>query len=259
MPKLSIITINYNNLSGLKQTLESVVNQTFQDFEYVVIDGGSTDGSCAYLEAHTEALSYWVSEPDTGVYQAMNKGLQQAHGDYVLFLNSGDHFLAPDGLETAQTYLTDFDLVYFNLKVIEASKIYIKTYPSVLSFAYFVKDTLPHPATFIKKSLFDCVGLYREDFKITSDWAFFLDAVCAKQASYKHVDRTLAVFYRDGMSSQTTNASVIFNEKQAVLKTRYAAYLQDLDEVLYYRDLVATLRSSRIISWLVKWGFLNKF
>ena len=88
--KLSIITINYNNREGLKRTIESVVNQTFTDFEWILIDGGSTDGSKELIEQYSNRFSYWVSEPDNGIYNAMNKGLRAAKGDYLQFLNSGD-------------------------------------------------------------------------------------------------------------------------------------------------------------------------
>src|SRR5688572_27521016 len=99
MPKISIITINYNNLDGLKRTVDSVVNQTWQEFEYIVIDGGSTDGSGAYIESKSKHFHYWVSEPDKGIYNAMNKGIVKATGEYLLFLNSGDHFFNDTVLE----------------------------------------------------------------------------------------------------------------------------------------------------------------
>ena len=88
MPKLSIITINYNNLEGLKKTFESVFMQTYQDFEYIVIDGGSTDGSKEYIAENTDKINHWVSEPDKGVYHAMNKGIVKASGEYLLFIKT---------------------------------------------------------------------------------------------------------------------------------------------------------------------------
>ena len=86
---LSIITINLNNREGLRKTIESVVNQTFQDFEFIVIDGASTDGSVEVIQDYPR-INYWISEPDTGIYNAMNKGIAKATGEYCLFLNSGD-------------------------------------------------------------------------------------------------------------------------------------------------------------------------
>ena len=88
--KLSIITINYNNCEGLRETILSVVEQTCKQFEWIIVDGGSQDGSVALLEQYRSYFSYWCSETDKGIYNAMNKGLQHAHGDYCLFLNSGD-------------------------------------------------------------------------------------------------------------------------------------------------------------------------
>ena len=87
---LSIITINYNDKEGLARTMNSVLSQTYTDFEYIVIDGGSNDGSKTIIEQHQDQLGYWVSEPDSGIYNAMNKGIAKANGEYILFLNSGD-------------------------------------------------------------------------------------------------------------------------------------------------------------------------
>lgn len=90
--KLSIITVNLNNLEGLKKTYDSVVCQTFTDYEWLVIDGGSTDGSREFIEQHQDKFAYWCSEPDKGIYNAMNKGIVRAKGEYLNFMNSGDCF-----------------------------------------------------------------------------------------------------------------------------------------------------------------------
>ena len=88
--KLSIVTINYNNLSGLQKTIDSVLQQSFKDYEWIIIDGGSTDGGKELLEKNQNHFAYWCSEPDKGIYNAINKGLSHATGDYIQFLNSGD-------------------------------------------------------------------------------------------------------------------------------------------------------------------------
>ena len=90
MTKVSVITISYNNAEGLRRTIESVVAQNYSDYEYIIIDGGSTDNSLQIIESYASHISYWVSEPDKGVYNAMNKGIAQAKGEYLHFLNSGD-------------------------------------------------------------------------------------------------------------------------------------------------------------------------
>src|SRR5690606_22317295 len=111
MFKLSIVTINLNNLVGLQKTMQSVFNQTFTDYEYIVIDGGSTDGSKEYIEKHTNKLVYWVSEKDGGVYEAMNKGIIKATGEYCNFLNSGDYFWNNSVLEKSLVH-NEVDIFY---------------------------------------------------------------------------------------------------------------------------------------------------
>ena len=258
-PKFSIITVNYNNLEGLKKTVESVKNQTYKEFEYLVIDGGSTDGSANYLKQNNIFFDYWISEPDSGVYQAMNKGIGKATGEYLLFLNSGDHFYNDEVLEKNHQEIKDSDIIYFDLQVIEGDKQFIKTYPNTLSFSYFVEDTLPHPATFIKKEAFVKTNLYKEDFKIVSDWKFFIDAICKYNLSYKRIAQPLSTFYIGGLSSNPENQIIKFNEKEDVIKGDYLLYTKDIDNIIGYRKTLSNLRSSKIISLLVKLGFLNKF
>ncbi len=259
MPKISLITINFNNLEGLKKTISSVINQSWKDFEYIVIDGGSTDGSLEYLNSQKENINCLVSEPDKGVYHAMNKGIEKAKGNYLLFLNSGDHFYKKSVLKKYNSYLNDYDLIYFNQFVIGKSKKFIKEYPKKLSFAYFLKDNLPQQATFIRRDLFYTIGTFKEDVKIVADWKFFLDCICKHNRSYLYVNRILTTFYQDGISSFPENMKIIFDEKQEVLKTDYPAYIIDLEEVLQNKTIINNLRRSRIIKLLIRFGFLNKF
>ena len=102
--KLSIITINFNDAKGLEKTIQSVINQTYKDFEYIVVDGASTDGSVDVIKKYSNKLTHWVSEPDTGIYNAMNKGTRMASGEYCLYLNSGDFLADNDVLEKAFNY-----------------------------------------------------------------------------------------------------------------------------------------------------------
>jgi glycosyltransferase involved in cell wall biosynthesis len=257
--KISIITINYNNLSGLKKTVESVVNQTWKEFEYIVIDGGSIDGSEAYIESQSAYINYWVSEPDKGIYNAMNKGILKATGEYLLFLNSGDHFCKDSSLQENQNRIATHDLIYFNLNVIDENNTFLKKYPDQLSFSYFTKDTLPHPATFIRASLFSKLGMYDESLKIVSDWKFFLESICKFNCSYIRVDEILTTFYLDGLSSDPKNKVLIFEESQQVLKSGFQAFINDISELFELKDTLSNLRKSRKLKILVKLGILNKF
>lgn len=260
MPKkITIITINYNNLEGLKRTVESIVNQTWQEFEYVVIDGGSTDGSAAYIESKSENIDYWVSESDKGIYNAMNKGIVKATGEYLLFLNSGDHLFEDKVLEQNHSFLGLEDIIYFNLNVVNNKKKFVKMYPEELLFSYFVNDTLPHPATFIKASLFDKVGLYDENLRIVSDWKFFIESICKFNSSYKKINEIVSTFYLDGLSSEFQNKNLIVEEKHKVLNSEFRAYVNDVISLFELKKTVSNLKKSRKIKVMVKLGLLNKF
>lgn len=259
MKKLTVITINYNNLEGLKRTMRSVLNQIWKEFEYIVIDGGSTDGSAEYLESQSDKIDYWVSEPDNGIYHAMNKGILKSSGEYLLFLNSGDHFYSDEVLKQNHKFLSLKDIIYFDLQVIDEKKEFVKEYPDKLSFSFFVKDTLPHPATFLKAVLFNKIGLYDENLKIVSDWKFLLESVCKFNCSYERINQILSTFYLDGLSSNFQNKKLILEERQHVLETNFSIYLDDIIELRNLESTVSNLRKSRKIKILIKLGLLNKF
>lgn len=258
MPKISIITINYNNLEGLKKTMDSIIGQTWKDFEYIIIDGGSNDGSVQYIESKKESINYWISEPDNGVYHAMNKGISKATGDYLLFLNSGDHLFNKTVLEQYEKFIDLRDIIYFNLNIFDGTKSYVRQYPEKLLFSYLAYDTLPHPATFIRRSLFEKVGLYDESYKIVSDWKFFIDSICRYNSSYIRVDQTLSTFYLDGMSSVPENVSLILEEKKQVLDTNFSIYLEDITELGQLKSTISNLRKSKKLQLLINLGLIKK-
>ena len=226
MPKITIITINYNNLIGLKRTVESVIHQTWQEFEYVVIDGGSTDGSAAYIESQSTHFDYWVSEPDKGIYNAMNKGIAKATGEYLLFLNSGDHLYSSTVLEENYNSLTTYDLIYFDIQVVGDIRTKITTYPDTLRFSDLYFKSLPHLGTFIKKQLFETVGLYDENLKIVSDWKFFILALFKYNCSYIKREGIFSTFYMDGISALSDYSQ----ERNCVLQENFSGYILDYEE-----------------------------
>src|SRR5476651_1326552 len=113
--KLSIITINFNNAVGLKKTIESLIKQQYREFQFIIIDGGSVDSSVDIIKEYADVIDYWVSEPDTGIYQAMNKGIREANGKYLMFLNSGDYLFENTTLQKMAPILCGEDIVYGNL------------------------------------------------------------------------------------------------------------------------------------------------
>lgn len=230
--KISVITISYNNRQGLERTLKSVASQSFSDFEYIVIDGGSQDGSKELLERYSDKITYWVSEPDKGIYNAMNKGIAATKGEYLIFINSGDHFYSDDSLTDAEQHLSGEDIIYGNLEVISAEQTYIKDYPSEMSLFYFYYESLPHPSSFIRKDAFEKYGFYDESLKIVADWKWFLITICSYSATFRHIDETVSTFYLDGISSNTQSQHKINNERGRTFSDHFPLVKDNLQKLL---------------------------
>ncbi|MBI3519730.1 MAG: glycosyltransferase [Bacteroidetes bacterium] len=217
---MSIITINYNNALGLEKTLESVINQTYNDFEYLVIDGGSTDGSKAIIEKYADNVTYWVSEKDKGIYNAMNKGILQAKGEYCLFLNSGDWLVDNNSLDTVFSLNITEDIIYGNvLKVSNSSLAFVRDKGlgrSQLTLMDMYYHTIPHQSVFIKRELFNRYELYDEEFKIVSDWIFFLKTIGIAGVTVKYIDVDISYYDTNGFSS--LNNELRIEEKKLGLK-----------------------------------------
>ena len=207
--KYSIITINYNNRDGLEKTILSVINQTCQDFEYIIIDGGSTDGSVDVIKKYAYRIDYWVSEPDKGIYNAMNKGILQAHGEYLNFMNSGDCFYNNNILNQFKDRC-DADIIYGN--VLWGNVLH--TYPPNMSFHEFCIHGYNHQSTFFNAKIFTKY-LYDEDLKIVSDWKLFALVLLDKAFIIKHVEEIIAIFDMNGISSNREKRE---EETQSVLK-----------------------------------------
>ncbi len=205
MTKLSIITINYNNKTGLEKTMASVLGQSHTGFEYIVIDGGSIDGSLDVIKKYEDKINYWVSEKDGGIFNAQNKGSRKAGGDYLLVLNSGDVLENKNVIETFLPQLHSHQLIYGDLLTDDGNKQERLDMPDDLTVYYFMVSSLAHPCTFVSRDLYLSMQGYREDLKITSDFEFFLRAVLVMNASYRHIPGLVSVFNTAGISSDPAN------------------------------------------------------
>lgn len=259
--KLSIITINYNNSAGLQKTIESVINQTYKGFEYIIVDGGSNDGSKEIIEKYSDKIKYWVSEKDKGIYNAMNKGIKQAKGKYCLFLNSGDWLVDKDVLEKVFSLEFNEAIIYGNvLKVNNSTKDFIREKSfgrSELSLLDIYYNTLPHQSVFIKRELFDKYGLYDEDFKIVSDWMFFLKTIGVEGESVKYLDMDISYYDTNGFSSQNNNLRFeekIIGRKKIIPKQLYPDYifLDHLNKNKYKVDFYDKLNEIKLLMFFVK-------
>ncbi len=204
--KLSIITINYNNLAGLRKTMESVFAQTCRDFEYIVIDGASTDGSAELVRSHATDLTYWVSEPDNGIYNAMNKGVRAATGDYVLMLNSGDYLVDSNVVSRVLPELDGTDIVQGNIIEQHDDGLWRNHGygRSDISFFDVMKCHFLHQAAFCRRSLFRQYGEFDESYRIIGDSVFFVKCLGFGSASFRYVDIDIANYDMHGVSAVTS-------------------------------------------------------
>jgi glycosyltransferase involved in cell wall biosynthesis len=231
MPLFSIITVNLNNAAGLKKTIESVVSQSFRDFEYIVIDGASTDGSRDVIKEYETKITYQVSEKDTGIYNAMNKALKQVKGKYCLFLNSGDFLTNSQVLKDVSDFGSDADIVYGNMMIhYPDGKKKLGKMPEKITFHQMITDTLWHPVSFIKKTLFDKYGYYREDIKIVADYEFFFKTIIVHKVTAQYMPVTIAGFSLDGMSSYRSNAALIASERKKIQLQYFPGSVIELEE-----------------------------
>ena len=210
--KLSIITVNLNNREGLQRTIDSVVSQTFRDFEWIVIDGGSTDGSRELIEQYADHFAYWVSEPDKGIYNAMNKGIKVAKGEYLQFLNSGDWLSSRNTLDSVFSDATGGHIIYGDCAVmISDTQIEEIHFAPVFSFKKMLDGSIHHQSAFIKKELL-VEEPYDETLKIVSDRKFFIRKALAGY-SFEHVNHIVAVFDINGISSTEDKLAQAENKK----------------------------------------------
>ncbi len=214
MPKISIITICYNE-PNVEKTCESIVNQTWLDFEWIVVDGCSNKETLAVFEKYKDKMSVFISEPDSGIYNAMNKGIKLANGDYINFLNAGDYYKDSEVLANVVGEL-DADVVYGDLEFINPDgTTYIWEAKSKIDDKLLITSTIPHPSAFIKSDLFKRYGGYNEANKIVSDWEKWIEFFKVYKCSYKHINQLCSVFNKNGISSN--NYELCHKERSSVV------------------------------------------
>lgn len=258
MNKISIITINRNNAEGLERTIKSVIEQSYANYEFLIIDGESTDNSVDIIKQYSSDITFWVSEKDTGIFNAMNKGIERSTGDYCYFLNSADIFINPDVLKEifgSHTHAAPF----INGNQINNFGSYTQKVPCLnrpLTLFDFYWGTIKHQATFIRRDLFEKYGLYDEKLRITSDWKFFLQTIGLKNEQPTFVDVDIVLFEWDGLSTNPQTAASHINERTQVLDENIPKSIQsdyeNFHEMSNYQYIIDTMKRSSICSFLVK-------
>jgi glycosyltransferase involved in cell wall biosynthesis len=218
MAQLSIITINFNDAAGLEKTIQSVTEQTFGEIEFIVIDGGSTDGSIEVIKKYESKISFWVSEKDNGIFNAQNKGLAQATGEYCLFLNSGDTLHSKTSVASVFHKKPHADLVACDMAFLYEIGIEIRKQSKQVKEETLFLSSIWHPATLIKRSVFDTYGNYNEKYRIAADYDFFLRTALVNEVSYQHLNIVLSNFDTTGISSNPAHAKRHAEERRTIQK-----------------------------------------
>lgn len=222
-PLFSIITVVYNDADNLKNTIESVLSQSNNDYEYIIIDGGSRDKSLEIIRNYADRITTWISESDKGIYDAMNKGIKMAKGQYLNFMNAGDAFTSPETLLQVKEALAkrkDVDIVYgksLNYSNGEQNLKYITGKPVNVADLY---RTIPicHQTMFVRRDLFSSIGLYSTNLKIVSDYEWLIK------------------YYHRNQNFQ----KLCFLDKPLIVYQQGGASFQNMRKVAYERNIVAT-------------------
>lgn len=214
-PRISIVTVSYNNLGGLKKTAKSVLAQSSSCYEWIVIDGGSTDGSKEFLSSLDRQPDYWVSEPDEGIYDAMNKGIRVAKGGYVLALNAGDVFRSSDTLERVLDCGLGADVVYGDWVRLYPDHEEFKKAPAVLPPFFFFQEhgNICHQAMFVRTSLLK-ESPFDTRYKVLADWAKWRELMLAG-CSFEYVPVTVCNF--EAVQGVSTGGATFRNVNDTLL------------------------------------------
>ncbi len=253
MMKLSIISVTFNNAEGLEKTITSITEQTIQDFELIVVDGGSTDETKSVVNKYEGIIDVFVSEKDNGIYDAMNKGIAFARSEYCLFLNAGDCFFSKNVLEEVLPFLDKKDVVYgdsFKVKPYYRRKI---TYPDKLSLLDFYRITPPlhHQASFIRKELFDVYGNYDLNLPVFADWEFFFRAIILNNVTYLHIPLLVCRFDGTGMSNSIAEIDPRRKEindlRYKILQCQFPEYIlsdyERFDKIISHQSFFTKLKN----------------
>lgn len=238
---VSVITINYNNCRGLHQTILSVVHQEYQNFEFIVIDGGSTDGSLDVIKDYSDNIAFWVSEQDRGIYHAMNKGVAQAHGDYCIFMNSGDYLYDNYVLGCVANSSAIEDIIVGKVSIDESDHLISPPPLNGLTLYHLYSGAIPHQGAFIRTDLLRKYP-YDENLKIASDWKFFVQTLIIDNCSIRYLDIFVSRYDMNGVSS--SNPELMRKEKDEVLASFFPPrVMADYKQMKLEECLTQTLTS----------------
>lgn len=256
--KLSIITINYNNAKGLEETIKSVACQDFKDYEYIIIDGGSTDESVQIIKKYSQFITYWVSEPDNGIYHAMNKGISHTHGEYLNFMNSGDCFHSSTVLNEVARNFNNTDIIIGRCCRADTKEVYRSLRPGQsVTLMTLMKEMINHQSTFYRHTIFDH-HKYDESLKIIADWKVNIQSIIFDHCTVRVINTLITDYDMTGIS--TINSALYLSERKKVLNELIPErILKDYERLYTDEELpIVTLLPQLKKSWRLQ-KFIYRF
>ena len=217
-PLITVVTIVFNGEEHLEETILSIINQTYDNVEYIVIDGASTDGTVDLIRKYEHAIDYWASEKDSGIYDAMNKGVKSATGEWLYFLNTNDRFIESNILDRILPFFHNFrEILHFNCDVVDSNKkkVPVRRYP-VFPKSLKKWPCVQHQSVFTHRKVIKCVGLFSLQYQLLSDYEFFVRASATGYLIQAHREWKVAIFNAEGISANSSNALTIKREARHI-------------------------------------------
>ena len=235
--KISVITVCLNAAPLLKKTIESVLDQTYFNIEYIIVDGASKDNTQEIIKNYVSGVHHFISEVDNGLYDAMNKGIKEATGELIIFLNAGDYFVSKDVLlcSISKMKLENADIFFGRIiwNSPATKEITVSDHNYISKTWHLKTDNFPHPATFYKRKLFDTIGLFDESYCIYGDYEWNVKVLLLKRISFQYIPVITTVFTADGISNNERFLAKRNEEKERILRK----YFMPVD--LYKKDYTA--------------------
>lgn len=225
--KITIIMAVYNRVNKVEQAISSVVNQSYRNIEFIIIDGGSTDGTVDIIKKYEDKIAYWISEPDKGIYDAFSKGVKIATGDYIEFIGSDDSFYSNDVIEKIVNQIeVDTDIIAGTEYTVNGDKCLEKLLrnESVRDKNTYIGGMSPHAAMFARRELFNKYP-FDTSYKIAGDYKFFLQCYIDSSITFKFVDTPVAYFENGGVSNSARD--IARKEDDRIYKELNLQYTSD--------------------------------
>lgn len=211
-PLISIVTVTYNAVSCIERTITSVINQVYDNIEYIIIDGNSTDGTVDIIKKYISKISYWVSEPDNGIYDAMNKSFKLANGDFILFMNAGDIFYSNNVLSQSIQHFTSLDSIYYGNVYFKYGTNKLVFYGNKFNHKRLIKENICHQSIFYPKIIYKNNN-YNLKYKLLADWEYNIRHF--SKTKFQYIPILISVYDTEGLSS--TNEDKVFTKDRSMI------------------------------------------